>query len=311
MNLLCRPFLAFSLLLFLMSACKQKEVVVAEVHDPVITTVSTVQPIQQALTSYLQLNANTVFQKKLVVRANITGYITALKWKVGDHISSGATFCSIMSKEQRALKSLSQREPSLQQFQLPMVVSTSAAGFITAVNYIQGDFVNEGDVLATVTEPSSLVLVVNVPYEYHQYVFIGKSCEVQLPDGKKIMATISRSIPVVDQVSQTQQYFIRLPLNQPLPENMNVLVRIPIKQKLNALCLPMQAIQTNETQDDFWVMKLVNDSLAVRVPVTIGIQNDSLKEVVSGISINDRIITKGGYGLADSALVNLAKPTSE
>jgi hypothetical protein len=88
---------------------------------------------------------------------------------------------------------------------------------------------------------------------------------------------------------------------------MNVLVRIPMKQKLNTLCLPLDAIQTNETQTEFWVMKLVNDSLAVRVPVTVGLQNDSLKEVITGVTIHDRIITQGAYGLGDSSLVGISK----
>jgi hypothetical protein len=96
-----------------------------------------------------------------------------------------------------------------------------------------------------------------------------------------------------------------------LPENMNLLVRIPMKQKLNAICLPLEAIQTNETQDEFWVMKLANDSLAVRVPITVGSQSDSLKEVISGIGVNDKIIVQGGYGLADSSLVSIIKQDSE
>jgi multidrug efflux pump subunit AcrA (membrane-fusion protein) len=88
---------------------------------------------------------------------------------------------------------------------------------------------------------------------------------------------------------------------------MNLLVRIPMKQKTNAICLPLAAIQTNETQDDFWVMKMANDSLAVRVPITVGSQNDSLKEVLSGIGLNDKIIVQGGYRLADSSLVSIQK----
>lgn len=291
----------------LLPACKQKGTAAAEIHEAIKTRVTIVQPVQQSLTDFLDLNANTVFQKKVVVRANITGYIIAMPWKAGDRISSGSVFCSIKTKEQDALKSIDQREPSLKQFQQPIKVTTSAAGFITAVNYIPGDFVNEGDILATITVPSSLVLSVNVPYEYHQFVYNGRSCQVVLPDGKKINASITLSIPVIDAASQTQQFFIHLPASQQLPENMNLLVRIPMKQKINALCLPLTAIQTNETQDEFWVMKLGNDSVALRVPITVGSQNDSLKEVVSGIGINDKIIVQGAYGLADSALVNVVK----
>lgn len=307
MQVLRNIFIACFTITFTLPACKQKEVAPEESSQPVKTKVTIVQPVQQSLTDYLQLNANTVFQKKVVVRANITGYIIALPWKVGDRIVSGAVFCTIKTKEQDALKNIDQREPSLNQFQQPIKIVTSARGFITAVNYIQGDFVNEGDILATITEPSSLVLSVNVPYEYNRYVYNGRSCEVQFPDGKKINASITLSIPVIDAASQTQQFFIHLPVNQQLPENMNLLVRIPMKQKINAICLPLEAIQTNETQDEFWVMKLANDSLAVRVPITVGSQNDSLKEVVSGVGLKDKIIVQGGYRLADSSLVSIEK----
>lgn len=288
-------------------ACKQKEKGAEDAPEPIKTKVTIVQPVKQSLTDFLDLNGNTIFQKKVSVRANIAGYIIAIPWKAGDRISSGTLFCTIKTKEQDALKNIDQREPSLKQFQQPIKITTSAAGFITAVNYIPGDFVNEGDILATITIPSSMVLSVNVPYEYHAYVYNGRSCQVVLPDGKKINTLITLSIPVIDAASQTQQFFIHLPADQQLPENMNLLVRIPMKQKANALCLPLTAIQTNETQDEFWVMKLTDDSLAVRVPITVGSQNDSLKEVVSGIDINDKIIVKGGYGLADSALVSIEK----
>jgi multidrug efflux pump subunit AcrA (membrane-fusion protein) len=291
----------------LLQACKQQETEAEKAPQTVKTKVTIVQPVQQLLTDYLQLNANTVFQKKVVVRASTTGYIISMPWKAGDRIASGAVFCTIKTKEQDALKNIDQREPSLNQFQQPIKITTNAKGFITAVNYIQGDFINEGDILATITEPSSLVLSVNVPYEYNRYVYNGRTCEVQLPDGKKINASITLSIPVIDAASQTQQFFIHLPASQQLPENMNLIVRIPLKQKQNAICLPLEAIQTNETQDEFWVMKLVNDSLAVHVPVTVGSQNDSLKEVVSGIALNDKIIVQGGYRLADSSLVSIEK----
>jgi RND family efflux transporter MFP subunit len=228
-----------------------------------------------------------------------------MRWKTGDHINNGAQFCTIKTKEQDALKDVDSREPSLRQFQIPLDVQSNVSGVLTSVNYSKGDFVNEGDILATVTDPSSLVLVVNVPYEYHTYVYRGRSCTVKFPDGKVIQTTIQEEVPFIDSASQTQSFLIRFPGNQLLPENMNLIVHIPVQQKLNALSLPLEAIQTNETQDEFWVMKLVNDSIAIRLPVTVGLQNDSLREIISGISINDKIIVKGAYGLTDSALVKV------
>ncbi len=269
------------------------------------TAVTVTAPVTQGFTDFIQLNGNTQFQKKAVVRANITGYITDMRWKPGDRISSGTGFCNIKTKEQDALKNIDAREPSLRQFQTPIAVTASSSGIITAVNYSKGDFVSEGDILATITDPASLVLAVNVPYEYHADVYKGKSCSVTFPDGKLISATISEEVPYVDSASQTQTYLIRFPGNSLLPENMNLIVKIPVKQSQQAIALPLEAIQTDETQEEFWVMKLANDSLAVKVPVKIGLRHDSLAEIISGVAINDRIILKGAYGLSDSSLVTI------
>ncbi|MFM9909352.1 MAG: efflux RND transporter periplasmic adaptor subunit [Chitinophagaceae bacterium] len=269
------------------------------------TTVTFTLPTKQGFTDYIQLNGNTQFQKKLVIRSTITGYITNMRWKAGDHISPGTLFCNIQTKEQNALKNIDSNEPSLKQFQKPLTIFANASGIFTAVNYSNEDFVNEGDILATITDPSSMILLVNVPYEYHQFVYKGRTCSITFPDGKIINAIIQEEVPIVEAVSQTQSFLIRFPGNRLLPENMNLIVHIPLKQKQNAISLPLEAIQTNETQDEFWVMKLIGDSLALRVPITVGLQNDSLREVISGVEINDKIIVTGAYGLTDSSLVRV------
>ena len=291
-------------LLLILISCKSKKTE-EDTTERTTTSVSVVQPVGKEFADYIQLNGNTQFQKKSVIRANITGYILAMPWKIGNRISSGALFCNIKTKEQDALKNIDAREPSLRQFQTPLSVISGASGIITSVNYSKGDFVNEGDVLATVTDPASLVLVVNVPYENHASVYPGKGCTVKFPDGKTIEAFIQEEVPYVDSASQTQSYLIRFPGNSLLPENMNLIVRIPVKFSLHAISLPLEAIQTNEEQNEFWVMKLANDSLAIKVPVTVGLQNDSLREILTGINYNDKIIVKGAYGMADSSLVKV------
>ena len=291
----------------IMVSCKGKTAEETDTVESSKTSVTVISPEAKSFSDYIQLNGNTQFQKKTVVRANITGYITFMRWKQGDKISNATVFCTIKTKEQDALKDLDMREPSLRQFQTPISVRTSSSGIITSVNYATGDFVAEGDVLATITDPASLVLIVNVPYEYHNSVYKGKPCTVTFPDGKVIGAIIQNEIPFVDSASQTQSYLIRFPGNSLLPENMNLIVRIPIKESKNAIALPLDAIQTDETQEEFWVMKLVNDSLAVKIPITVGMQYDSYREILSGITVNDRVILIGAYGMADSSAVSIIK----
>ena len=74
------------------------------------------------------------------------------------------------------------------------------------------------------------------------------------------------------------------------------------------MCVATSAVQTDELQKDFWLMKVVHDSLALKVPVQTGLRNDSLTEIISkNIAIGDIIISQGAYGLTDSIHVILKK----
>ena len=64
-------------------------------------------------------------------------------------------------------------------------------------------------------------------------------------------------------------------------------------------------MQTDELQKEFWVMRVV-DSIAVKTPVTIGLQTNELVEIKSGnVKIGDVIVLQGGYGLADSTAISI------
>jgi hypothetical protein len=53
-------------------------------------------------------------------------------------------------------------------------------------------------------------------------------------------------------------------------------------------------------------MKLINDSTGIKVSVEKGIKQDSLVQIIgAGLTINDRVISEGGYGLADSARIHV------
>jgi len=56
-------------------------------------------------------------------------------------------------------------------------------------------------------------------------------------------------------------------------------------------------------------MKLVNDSIAVKLPVQKGIEVDSLVQIKEPqLAPNDRFVIIGGYGLPDSAKIALPAP---
>ena len=55
-------------------------------------------------------------------------------------------------------------------------------------------------------------------------------------------------------------------------------------------------------------MRITQDSIAVIVPIEMGIRSDSLIEIISSdLKLSDLIILEGGYGLEDSSLVNIVR----
>jgi len=58
--------------------------------------------------------------------------------------------------------------------------------------------------------------------------------------------------------------------------------------------------------ENFWVMKLINDTMAVKTVIKSGIVEGSKIEILSPLfAPGDRIIYKGNYGLRDSAYVTI------
>ncbi len=295
------------IILLILSSCNRKEKVTSDVSNSISTTVSITQPSRQNIVEYIHLNGVSVFQKRDNLRSTVTGYIRGLKFRQGDRIKNGEIFCLVGTKEQEALKNLALTDTSLLKFKKPISIISNVSGIISNITLLEGDYVSEGDIIATVSEPQSLIIQVNVPYEYNQLVNEGKKCEILLPDGKIIQSVITGKLPTVEINSQSQTYFIRVP-NESLPENLNVTILISKDQKENALCIITTAVQTDEMQKNYWLMKVVNGSLARKIAIETGLQNDSITEIISkNITIKDIIITDGAYGLEDSTLIQYKK----
>lgn len=262
---------------------------------------------EKPITVYQSLNGVTQFQKKDNIRSNSTGYIESLTFRVGDKIQKGNLFCTIKTKEQTAISGTTKSDTILSKFSKPLSVYSNSTGTISTIAFVQGDYVAEGDILATVLEPNSLIVLVYVPFENRSSIKSGGICEIVLPDGRKINRPISGEMPTVDVVSQSQAFFIRLN-DILLPENLNVTVRFPINSIEKAVTVPIDAIQTDEQQREFWVMKIVNDTLAIKTPITLGMRTDSIAQIISDkIHLKDMVATKGSYQLEDSSTVKIQK----
>ncbi|MEO6455484.1 MAG: RND transporter, partial [Ginsengibacter sp.] len=91
-----------------------------------------------------------------------------------------------------------------------------------------------------------------------------------------------------------------------IPPGLVAKVKIIKISKASASSLPKAAVLSDETQSEFWVMKMIDDSTAIKVPVKTGVETTDKIEILSPeFSPKDKILLTGNFGLPDTALVVL------
>lgn len=267
------------------------------------TPVSVIQPKKMNMTENITLNANTIFLKKEIIRATFQGYIEKTYRNIGDKISSGDLLFQINTKESAADSNL-QIILGDKTFKGLIQIRAKSEGVLTELDYNAGDFVSDGEQIAVISNPSSLRIELNVPYQYANKISINTPCEIFLPNCKVVNAFIQKIIPQVDPSAQTQSFILGMKQTEYLPENLNVNAKISIRTVKDAIVVPQSAVMSNETLDKFWIMKLINDTTAVRNDITKGIENDNFVQILKPeLKTTDLIITDGAYGLPDTAKV--------
>ncbi len=295
-----------TLILIFFLGCKQKEKEDIEVKQVTPVTVCSIG--NEEMSDYLELNAVSSYLKKNSVRATIAGTIDQVELNIGDKVEKGQLLYTIKTKEAAALSIKSINADTSFNFKGIIKIISPKTGIISSITHQRGDYVQEGDELAVVAEQSSLVFLMQVPFEMKSYIKARQSCKVILPDNNTLNASVQSNLPVMDIASQTQNIVVKCETNTVIPENLLAMVRILKDFKKQTITLPKECILTNETQNLFWVMKLINDTTAVKVPVKKGIEAKDKIEVTEPLfNANDRIIFTGNYGLEDTAKVTIIK----
>lgn len=128
------------------------------------TTVKITNPIRTNLTEYINLNANTIFLNKEIIRSTFQGFIEKIYKNIGDVVKIGDPIFLIRTKESSASDSLHIGIGN-KIFKGTITIKVQANGILTSLNYNTGDYVSEGEQLAIISNPSSLRINLNVPYQ--------------------------------------------------------------------------------------------------------------------------------------------------
>ena len=257
---------------------------------------------------FVELNATAAFLQKSYVKATANGYLQAISTQLGEYVEDKKVLFELKTKENQGLGNIMKGLDSTIKFTGMIKISATQSGYITQLNHLNGDYVQDGEQLAVISEATSFVFLLDLPYELKPYIFNQKNVILTLPDGEILSGTIFKTMPMVDAVSQTESVAIRVNAKHLIPENLIAKVKIIKKVKQNAISLPKKAILTDETQENFWIMKMIDSTTAVKISIQKGIElGDRVEVLAPSFSLKDRILVTGNYGLADTAKVKIEK----
>lgn len=287
----------------IMSSCDSQKK--GSTDKKVLARVKTTRVLKGDIQNKISLNGKTVYLKKNTVVSPISGYVVKININYGDRVTRNEVLFEVETKEHRALEQV----PGFDNSTGLIRVNSPAGGVVSELPINEaGGFVTEGSTLCSIVENRDLMVRVDVPFQYNNLIKPGTHCTIVLADNSLITGTVFRILPMVNATDQTQAVLIKPEDGRQLPENLNLTVQFVNEQHHDTKLVERNALMTNETQGEFWVMKVVDGNLAVKIPVSRGLENDSLSEVIAAkLHFGDTIISDGAYGMPDSTSVKIEK----
>jgi len=292
-----------SIVLFLLGACTDPGVRQANPAPKAQVTITKIT--HGYLPDYIEMTGKTIYLNKTTITAPINGYVTQVNIKQGDKVKKNSLLFEMQTPEAYVMGN---KAGAIENYGI-IKITAPVNGRVVNLNIVSsGVFSNKGNALCTLLASNDLMLQVNVPFEFSKFTNPGNRCMVVLPDGKKMDAVFTKTLAQVDEKSQTVKVLAKLNAGIFIPENVITKVLVDRSKKHNAQIIPKSCLQTDALMTKFWIMKLINDSTAVQVPVTVGNQTHDQAEILSpGFDSTDLFVNQGAYGLSDTVLVQVVQ----
>jgi RND family efflux transporter MFP subunit len=184
-------------------------------------------------------------------------------------------------------------------------------GVVTRRNIDVGDLVNAGNggtgqALFAVAQVDPLRLYVYVPQVYAHQIKVGDAVTVTLAEraGEQYRGTVARTARAIDTATRTMQVEIRVPNpSNALITGSYVQVALPINADAQALVVPTNVLLF---RPDGTRIALVDGGGKVHLTmVKLGTDFGTSVEVLSGLTVTDRVVLNPADSLADGDVVTL------
>ena len=172
------------------------------------------------------------------------------------------------------------------------IIKTPIAGTLISRDVETGDVVQAGKALMTLSPSGATQLVVQIDEKNLPLLVLGQLARASADAYPTLnfSAAISYINPSVD----LQRGSVEIKLNVPEPpaylrQDMTVSVDIQVATRLRALLVPTDTIHDVKGRQP-WVLKVADGKVRKQV-LRVGLQSAGMSEVLSGLSVNDRVLT--------------------
>lgn len=150
-----------------------------------------------------------------------------------------------------------------------------------------------------IVNTSTLKVISNLPENYLGTVRKGSPVMVELPDAHKTFNTaVSFTGASIDLINRGFVVEARLPSDPALKPNLIALMKIMDYNSENAISIPLNTLQNDEKGKYVMVASSENGKLVARKrTVLIGMLNNDILEIKSGLKAGESLITEGYTGL--------------
>ena len=186
-------------------------------------------------------------------------------------------------------------------------VRSPLTGIVGERSVNRGATISANTRLFHVLDLDPLLAVIHIPAAGRQSLRAGQGVQIQAAGGVQASGVIDRISPVVEAESGTVKVTVQLDgagtdAGALVPGSF-VTVLVPTETRPNAVVVPKRAILLERDQS---IVYRVQDGVAVRTPVTVGLSAQDLAEITSGLSVGDAVVTVGHESLRDGAPVRAA-----
>lgn len=184
------------------------------------------------------------------------------------------------------------------------------SGVISDVHVAEGNYVAPRTPLVDMYDPASLRVRFSVPERDARWIQLGSVAPVTLDafPGQVFDAHIERIYPRLDAKTRTLTVEADLATEEPLFSGMFARITAPLETVAGATVIPAGAMVA--LPDGQLVVYVVDDGIALRRFVRIGLETGGFMQVLEGIEPGENVVAQGQESLRDGAPVRIL-PTSK